>query len=74
MFGYYTSSFLIALSRFASIRGWREKIYSDPGSQLVGVEWELKKVWKKIDRRSHYRESPRRINQLGYLVRASRSL
>ena len=42
----------MVLSRFASIRGWPEKIYSDPGSRLVGVERELKEVWKKVDRKS----------------------
>ena len=58
MFGYDTSNFLMALSRFASIRGWPEKIYSDPGSRVVGVERELKEVWKKIDRKSLQRTSP----------------
>ena len=53
----YTSNFLMALSRFASIRGWPEKIYSDPGSQLVSVERELKEVWKKIERKSLQRIS-----------------
>ena len=41
----------MALSRFASIRGWSGKIYSDPGSQLVGAGRALKEVWKKIDRK-----------------------
>ena len=50
VFGYDTNSFLMALSRFASIRGWPEKIYSDPGSQLVGVKRELKEAWRKLDR------------------------
>ena len=49
VFGYDTSNFLMALSRFASIRGWPEKIYSDPGSQLVGAERELKETWQKIE-------------------------
>jgi hypothetical protein len=39
----------MALSRFASIRGWPEKIYSDPGSQLVGAGKELKESWKNLD-------------------------
>ena len=47
----------MALNRFASIRGWPEKIYSDPGSQLVGAERELKEAWKKIDRKSLLRSS-----------------
>ena len=49
VFGYETSNFLMALSRFASLRGWPEMIYSDPGSQLVGAEKELKEAWQRID-------------------------
>ncbi|CAB4022925.1 RNA-directed DNA polymerase from transposon X-element [Paramuricea clavata] len=49
-YGYETSFFLLALSRFARIRGWPEFIYSDPGSQLIGAERELKEAWEKIDR------------------------
>ena len=67
VFGYNTSNFLMALSSFASIRRWSEKIYSDPGSQLVGAERELKEAWKGLIG-SHYREAPRRMVQLGYLV------
>ena len=48
--GYDTNSFLMALSRFASIRGWPQYIYNDPGSQLVGAERELKEAWEKMDR------------------------
>ncbi|KAL9975806.1 hypothetical protein ACROYT_G013011 [Oculina patagonica] len=57
VFGYDTSNFLMALSRFASLRGWPEKIYSDPGSQLVGAERELKEAWQRIDRESLQRDS-----------------
>lgn len=57
VFGYNTSNFPMALSRFASVRGWPEKIYSDPGSQLVGAERELKEAWKKIDQRSLQKSS-----------------
>ena len=32
--GYDTQSFLLALDRFAAIRGWPSELYSDPGSQL----------------------------------------
>ena len=45
---YDTSSFLMALSRFTSLRGWPERIYSDQGSQLVEAERELKEAWEKI--------------------------
>ena len=57
VFGYDTSNFLMALSRFASLRGWPEKIYSDPGSQLVGAERELKEAWQRIDRELKRRDS-----------------
>ena len=56
-FGYDTSNFLMALSRFASLHGWPEMIYSDPGSQLVGAERELKEAWQRIDRESLQRDS-----------------
>ena len=49
VFGYDTQSFLLALSRFASIRGWPTVIYSDPGSQLVGANTELVNAWKDIN-------------------------
>ena len=41
VYGYDTPSFLLALSRFASVRGWPQFIYSDPGSQLIGAEKEV---------------------------------
>ena len=37
MYGYDTSNTLLALSRFASLRGWLERTYSDLGSQLVAA-------------------------------------
>ena len=49
MFDYGTQSFLLALSRFVAIRGWPEKIYSDPGSQLKGASEDLKKAYASID-------------------------
>ena len=52
MFGYDTKSFLLALSRFAAVRGWPSKIFSDPGSQLRGASEELRKVWKSIDQQT----------------------
>ena len=52
VFGYDNGNFLMALSRFASLRGWPEKIYRDAGSQRVGTERELKESWKRIDRKS----------------------
>ena len=51
--GYDTQSFLLAFTRFSSIRGWPQVMYSDPGSQLkassdlisqiskFGTQWEL---------------------------------
>ena len=41
IFGYDTSQVLMALTRFTSIRGWPERIYSDPGSQLLSANKEL---------------------------------
>lgn len=57
VFGYDTSNFPMALGRFASLRGWPEMIYSDPSSQLVGAERELKEAWKRIVRESLQRYS-----------------
>lgn len=48
-FGYDTSSFLLALSRFIYIRGYPSNIYSDPGSQLVGADAELKEAWTNME-------------------------
>ena len=42
VFGYDTSSFWMALIRFASFRGWPSVIYSDPGTQFVAANSELK--------------------------------
>ncbi|XP_057294660.1 uncharacterized protein LOC130623195 [Hydractinia symbiolongicarpus] len=39
---YSTDAFLQVLRRFSSLRGWPHRIYSDPGSQLVGASNELK--------------------------------
>lgn len=47
---YSTDSFLLAFSRFTSIRGWPSVVFSDPGTQLIGAARELKDVWSKIDR------------------------
>ena len=57
VFGYITSNFLMALRRFASLHGWPEKIYSEPGSQLVGAERELKEAWPRINRECLQRDS-----------------
>ena len=56
VFGYDTEAFLLALSRFVSVRGWPEVIYSDPGSQLVGAERELKEAWKSVVRQSLHKK------------------
>ena len=49
IFGYSTEQFMLGLNRFASIRGWPEKIYSDPGSQLKGAAADLREVWENLD-------------------------
>ena len=41
IFGYDSSQVLMALTRFVSIRGWPEHIYSDPGTQLLSTNKEL---------------------------------
>ena len=53
--GYDTSSFLLALKRFTSIRGWPSRLYSDPGSQLIGAEKELTNMWKDLNSEDIYR-------------------
>ena len=47
-FGYDTSHFLLAFSRFVHIRGWPQEVYSDPGSQLVAAQKELEKAWMQL--------------------------
>ena len=56
VFGYDTQSFLMALNRFASLRGWPEKIFSDPGTQLIGADKEISKCWKALDQNAIYKE------------------
>ena len=46
-FGFDTDTFLLALRRFVAIRGWPQKLYSDPGSQLVSASIELKSAITK---------------------------
>lgn len=46
---YSTDSFLQVMRRFASIRGWPRKVYSDNGTQLVAASKELKNVVKGLD-------------------------
>ncbi len=45
--GYDTSNFMLALRRFVSIRGWPQKIFSDPGSQLTCADKEIKDAFSK---------------------------
>ena len=46
--GYDTQSFLLALRRFAAVRGWPSIIFSDPGSQLKGAEQSLCDMWGSV--------------------------
>ena len=46
----------MALRRFLSARGWPEVIYSNPGSQLVGAERELREAWTSVDSRSLHKK------------------
>lgn len=57
VYGYDTASFMLALLRFTSIRGWPAKIYSDPGSQLVAAERELSQAWSSMDKAEIHRTS-----------------
>ena len=47
--GYSTDDFLLGLQRFAAIRGWPSVIYSDPGSQLMAADKELKEMWNSMN-------------------------
>ena len=46
---YSTDSFLQVLRRFASIRSWPEKVFSDRGTQLVAASKELKEAIREIN-------------------------
>ena len=46
---YSTDAFLMAYTRFTSIRGSPKELYSDPGSQLTGAGAEVKEVWANIN-------------------------
>ena len=46
---YSTDAFLMAYSKFTSIRGSPGELYSDPGSQLSGAGSEVKEVWGNIN-------------------------
>ena len=48
-FGYDTQSFLLAFTRFISIRGYPNHMFSDSGSQLVAADSELREAWNSID-------------------------
>jgi len=43
-----TDGFLQVLRRFACVRGWPTKFYSDRGTQLVGASNELKEIVKNL--------------------------
>ena len=46
VYGYGTDAFLVAFSKFVSIRGYPRKMYSDPGSNLTCASKELADQWK----------------------------
>ena len=62
MFAYDTISFLMALSRFASVLGWEEIIYSDHGSELVERNGNSGKLGKESSENLHIRRDRERIN------------
>ena len=45
-----TDGFLQTLRRFASLRGWPSKLYSDNGTQLVGASNEMKEIVCSLSR------------------------
>ena len=62
MFAYDSISFLMALSRFASVLGWEEIIYSDHGSELVERNGNSGKLGKESSENLHIRRDRERIN------------
>ena len=59
---YSTDGFLLVLRRFASIRGWPAKFFSDKGTQLVGASNVLKQIvqdlnWNQIKMYGHAKGS-----------------
>ena len=46
---YSTDAFLLGLSRFGSLRGWPKEIRSDPGSQLVSADKELRSFYNSMN-------------------------
>ena len=44
-----TDGFLQLLRRYASLRGWPKKIFSDNGTQLVSASKELQSIIKNLD-------------------------
>lgn len=48
--GYDTSSFLIALDNFMSIRATPQKIIADRGSQVIGARNTVTYVWEELDK------------------------
>ena len=47
---YSTDAFLLVLRRFVSMHGYPTKIYSDPGTQLVSADKELRKMAKETEK------------------------
>ena len=78
MFGYDANSVLFALPHFASVRGWPERIYSNPGSQLVAIPKEINQDATKagLDNGTHWNvgpaNSPCRHGAAESLVKASK--
>ena len=46
---YSTDAFLLVLRRFVSIHGYPRKLFSDPGTQLVSADKELRKLIKEFE-------------------------
>ena len=47
--GYDTANFMLAFTRFASIRGYPEKVFADPGTQIQGAASEFQSMNASLD-------------------------
>ena len=48
VYNYGTDAFLIAFTKFVSVRGYPRKMYSDPGSNLTAASRELSEQWTSM--------------------------
>ena len=46
---YETDDFLLGFHRFTHLIGWPAEVYSDPGSQLIAADKELRSMWEAMN-------------------------